>query len=117
MLLARAILAWVEQPGHGAFTSTITLTELLAKPYATLDPLPIQRVKQFLLAFPNLRWVATDIEIADFAGRLRAEHRLKTSDAIHAATAIQMGASGFVTNDAIFKRIPDFETLVIDQLL
>ena len=34
--LAREIFAWVEQTGHRAVTSTITMTEILVRPYRTL---------------------------------------------------------------------------------
>jgi predicted nucleic acid-binding protein len=33
------------------------------------------------------------------AARIRADHGLRTPDAIHAATALNSGAAGMVTND------------------
>lgn len=114
---AREVLAWVEHPGHSAITSTVTLTELLVKPYQSLEERVVRRMKSFLISYPNLEWVPADIEIADLAGRLRAEHGLKTPDAILAATTIQSAATGLVTNDVVFKRVPQFETLVIEESL
>jgi len=64
----------------------------------------------------NLDWVAPDLEIADLAARLRAAHRLKTPDALQAATAVQTRASGLITNDPAFERVESFETLVLDRL-
>jgi predicted nucleic acid-binding protein len=43
--------------------------------------------------------------IAARAAQIRATHGLRTPDAIHAATALQSGASGIVTNDAGFRRL------------
>jgi len=70
-----------------------------------------------LTTIPNLEWVAPSLQIANSAASLRASYRLQTPDALLAATAISCNASVFITNDPIFTRIPDFETLVLDQLL
>lgn len=37
LALTDAIFAWLEQPGHSAVTSTITMTELLVQPYQESD--------------------------------------------------------------------------------
>jgi hypothetical protein len=44
-----------------------------------------QRVNEFyalLATYPNLDWIAADLEIADIAARLRATHRPRTPDAL-----------------------------------
>jgi hypothetical protein len=48
---------------------------------------------------------------------LRADHHLRTPDALEAATAARALVSGMITNDAVFERIPAFETLVLDRIL
>ena len=68
-------------------------------------------------SFPNLQWIAPDLEIAGTAAELRAAHRLRTPDALQAATAVRAQATGLVTNDAVFRRVDLFETLVLDDLL
>jgi len=93
------------------------MTELLVQPYREFDE---QRVDEFFAlpsTFPNLEWVAPSLEIADLAARLRALHRLRTPDALQAATAARAGATGLITNDAAFERVEAFETLVLDRLL
>jgi predicted nucleic acid-binding protein len=93
------------------------MTELLVQPYRDFDE---QRVDEFYglpSTFPNLQWVAPNLEIADLAARFRALHRLRTPDALQAATAAYAGATGLITNDPVFKRLDAFETLVLDQLL
>jgi predicted nucleic acid-binding protein len=110
-------MAWVEQPGNEAVTSTITMTELLVKPYRAHEGQAIKRAYDLLPIYPNLEWIAPDLEIADLAARFRAAHGLKTADALQAATAVQSGATGLVTNDTVFRRIPQFETLTFDSLL
>jgi predicted nucleic acid-binding protein len=69
------------------------------------------------MTYPNLQWIAPDLEIANLAARLRAKYKLETPDAIQAATAIFSGATALVTNDASFERIPAFKTLLLDYLL
>jgi predicted nucleic acid-binding protein len=115
--LADDVFAWIQQPGAAAITSTITMTELLVQPYRFFDEKKIGETYSWLTTYPNLQWVAADLEIADTAARLRARYRLKTPDALHAATAVVSLATGFITNDAAFERVEEFETLLFDKLL
>jgi predicted nucleic acid-binding protein len=93
------------------------MTEILVKPYRTVDDEEVRLMYDLLLSYPNLEWIEPDLEIADMAARLRAMHRLETPDALQAATAIRSGATGLVTNDASFEKIQGFETLLLDNLL
>jgi len=116
--LTDLIFSWLEGLDSKAVTSTITMTELLVQPYR--DDSDDQRVDVFyslLTTYPNLDWIAPNLEIADVAARLRALHRLRTPDALQAATAEHSGATGLITNDAAFERVKTFETLVLDRLL
>jgi predicted nucleic acid-binding protein len=115
--LTDPIFSWLERTGSRAVTSTITMTELLVQPYRDCDE---QRVDEFyglLSTYPNLEWIGPDLEIADLAARLRAVHRLRTPDALQAATALYASATGLITNDAALQRVGEFETLVLDFLL
>ncbi len=115
--LTDRIFAWLEQPGHSAVTSTITMTELLVQAYRDSAE---QRVNQFfalLATYPNLDWIAPDLEVADSAARIRAAHRLRTPDALQAATALHGRATALVTNDPVFERVDVFETLLLDRVL
>jgi predicted nucleic acid-binding protein len=111
------IFSWVEQPGSRAITSTITMTELLVQPYRDNNE---QRVDEFyglLSTYPNLDWIAPNLEIAGLAARIRALHRLRTPDALQAATAVHAQATGLITNDPVFERVEGLETMVLDQLV
>jgi len=111
------IFSWLELPQSKAITSTITMAELLVLPYREDDE---QRANDFysvLSTYPNLEWIAPNLEIADLAARIRALHRLQTPDALQAATAAYSQAVGLITNDPVFKRVDGFETLVLDQLV
>jgi len=111
------IFSWLERSESKAITSTITMTELLVLPYREGDE---QRANDFyglLSTYPNLEWIAPNLGIADLAARIRALHRLRTPDALQAATAIHAHATGLITNDSAFDRVEGLETLVLDQLL
>jgi predicted nucleic acid-binding protein len=115
--LTDAIFAWVEEPGHSAVTSTLTMLELVVLPYRQSSERRVDEFYGLLATYPHLEWIAQDLEIADAAARIRAAHRLRTPDAVQAATAIRAGASGIITNDAVLGRVDGVEMLVLDELL
>ena len=86
-------------------------------PYRDSDEERVNGIYGLLSTYPNLEWVAPDLETADIAARFRARFGLRTPDALQAASAARLGVTGFVTNDAVFKRVDAFETLVFEELL
>lgn len=114
---ADAVFAWLERPGVSAVTSTITMAELLVAPYRQSN---LQRVDEFyalLTTYPQLTWVPPGLEIADSAARLRDAYRLRTPDALQAATAEYSQASAFITNDLAFSRVLPFVSLVLEKFV
>jgi len=51
------------------------------------------------------------------AARLRAQHQLKTPDAIQLATAIHAGAQTFLTNDKRIRSLPAIKVLVVQDFV
>jgi predicted nucleic acid-binding protein len=115
--LSDAVFAWVEQPGGGAVTSTITMTELLAQPYRDHEEDRADEFYALLSTYPNLEWIPPDLEIADLAAGLRGVHGLRTPDALQAATATRAGVTAIISNDPIFERVTAFESLILDQFI
>jgi predicted nucleic acid-binding protein len=115
--LTDSVFSWLERVGYEAVTSTITMTELLVPSYRDKDEHRVDAFYGLLSTYPNLRWLAPDLETADLAAKLRAQHRLRTPDALQAATAIRAQATGFVTNDPVFVRIEELDSIILDQLL
>ena len=111
------IFAWLESHDSPAVTSTITMTELLVQPYRDSDRRRVRQFYALLSTYPNLEWIAPNLEIADIAARLRALHRLRTPDALQAATAVYAQVTGLITNDSAFQRVDMFETLMLESLL
>jgi predicted nucleic acid-binding protein len=92
------------------------MTEVLVQPYRTGNEPLVNQYFGLLSLFPNLEWIAPDLPIADAAAQIRANHRLRTPDALQAATAIHCGATALLTNDPDLARIPGIEVGVLDQL-
>jgi len=115
--LTDSVFSWVERAGHEAVTSTITMTELLVPSYRDHHEGKVDEFYGLLSTYPNLRWVAPDLETADLAARIRADYRLRTPDALQAATAVRAQATAFVTNAPVFARIGEFETAILDQFV
>ena len=115
--LAQQIFRWARGAKGSVVTSTITMTEALVKPYRQGDVALIQEFHALLATYPHLDWVAPNLHIADRAAQIRATHSLRTPDAIHAATSLAAGVTGFITNDPVFRRVKPLEVLVLDDLL
>ena|SRR6266702_4401939 len=97
-------------------TSGLTLMEVLVKPIRDGDYPLASLYRHVVLATVGLYCVPVSLDILESAAELRANHRLKTPDAIHAATAIARGCSLFVTNDQDFKRIPNLNVAVLSEV-
>jgi predicted nucleic acid-binding protein len=94
-------------------TSVLTLTELLVKPYEVSRRDLAARYEALVRAIPNLTIIDTDARIARQAAMLRAAHRLRTADAVQVASALECGATAFVTNDIRLRRISQLSVIVL----
>ena len=115
--LSDEVFTWLERPNSLALTSTVTMTELLVMPYREGDQFRIQAFYDLLSIYPHLDWIPVDLAVSDIAARLRAQYRLKTPDSLQAASAVSAGATALITNDRIFERVTEFESIVLDKYL
>ena len=88
-----------------AVLSTISITEVLVKPYADRRDDQIEAVDRFVQSLPNTRLVPPGYDIAREAARLRAGYGLRVPDALLLATALQEDAQAFLTNDTRLRRL------------
>jgi len=87
---------------NGSFTgifSTLSVTELLVKPFAEGKEEQIAACERFIRSLPNTVLVAPGYEIARKAASLRGRYRLRTPDALLLSTALNEKAEAFLTND------------------
>ena len=100
-----------------AVTSVITLMEVAVGLLRLEDFALADDYEALLVRFPNLTIVDVDRTITRRAAELRAAHRLRPADALHAATALVAGANYFLTNDRTLSRIPGIRVLLLDSYL
>lgn len=101
-----------------AFTSVITLVEVLPKPVKENNEQLTTKFTDFLKNGKNISLLEITPDIAERAGKLRGKyHFLKTMDAIQIAVAVEVGADIFVTNDEKLNRINEIGILVLKDFL
>jgi predicted nucleic acid-binding protein len=96
----RAFFQAMNQGEFQVVTSTLTLTEVLVHPLRSGNVALAEQYRDIVLEQENLITVPVSVEISEIAAQLRATHNLRTPDAIQVGTAMQRGASFFLTNDA-----------------
>jgi len=101
-----------------AVTSAMALLEGLVLPFRNNDAWLIRRYRNFFYG-TRIKTAEITTEIAEQASRLRASYtdiNLKSPDAIQIATALQMKADFFLTNDKQLSSISEIKVLILDDL-
>lgn len=98
------------------FTSELTLLETLVQPIKQNNN-ALVAAYETLLTKTEIRLQPINADILREAANLRAIQNFKTPDAIHAATAATSNCAYFVTNDNGFKRLSNFDVIVLGELL
>ncbi len=102
---------------HSIVTSELTVLEVLVKPIE-LNDARLQRVfRRVLYNTKNVVAAPLTRSVLERAAALRAATRLKTPDALHAATALDAGCALFVTNDPAFRRVPHLPVVVLREVV
>lgn len=89
--------------------STITLAEVLTGPFKAGQTALAKRYEKALLQYTV---VPMSPQIAALAAQLRARYKLRLPDAIQLATALDVGASAFVTHDRDFSLVQGMTILM-----
>jgi len=101
-----------------AYTSVITLTEVLVKPVELNRPDLAETFEKFLLHSKGLNILEIDVGIASYAGMLRGKYKyLRTLDALQLSTAIKMEVDVFITNDKKMKSFENIKILCLDDFV
>jgi len=98
-------------------TSVITLLEVLVHPMRENEHQLVEEYQNILCNSPSIDIIEISIDIAIKAAGLRAKYGLKTPDSIQVATALNVSANYFLTNDTRLKIITEIEVLVLDELV
>ena len=110
---AVGVLEQIESGSAAACFSVIGMIELLTGPKFLGETIIAEQYKHQLANFPNLTIVGISENIVDLSSDLRAKYGLHTPDAIHVATAIDFGASVFITTDKTLKKVKEIRTKIL----
>lgn len=116
--LAKEVVSSFQSGEIDAFSSVITLVEVLTKPIEAGDEKLARKFAEFLKYGRNFSLIEISTSIAEKAGRLRGQYSgLRTIDAIQIAAAIEVRADIFITNDKKLKQIKEIKVLVLKGYL
>lgn len=94
--------------------SRLSWLECRLGPLRRRDAEALSRFDAFFL-HPDLEWVELSRAVVEQATQLRAEHNLRTPDALQAASCLQLGAGAvMVTGDAVFLRVPSLRLALVN---
>ncbi len=96
--------------------SGLSFLECLVSPLRSGDIRLQDAYKKFFSTVGGVQMQPIDSDVIMQGALVRAQTRLKTPDAIHAATALLARVSAFVNNDVDFQRVPGLQTIVLSQL-
>lgn len=116
--LAKEVVTAFQSGNLAAYSSVISLTEVLPKPIKSRDEKLAKKFAEFLKHGKNLTMIEISEKIAESAGKLRGRYPfLKSIDAIQISAAVDVGADAFLTNDIKLKQIREIKVLVLKDYL
>jgi predicted nucleic acid-binding protein len=110
------VIDLIEKKPIEAFSSVITLTEVLNHPLKQGDTKLAQNYRDILLNNENFQLLNVNSKIAEAAAEFRARYKLRSPDAIHIATAIEWSCDAFLTNDKGLTRVTEIQVLLVEDL-
>jgi predicted nucleic acid-binding protein len=111
------VFGLLESHAVRAVTSTVTVAEILTKPFTDKNFSLADEIKFTLNAFSSLSIISVDEKLAEAAALLRARYMIRLPDALQVAAAIQGEATLFLTNDKWVKKVDALQVLVLSELL
>ena len=116
--LAKEVVSAFQSGNLNAYSSVMTLAEVLPKPIERGNEKLARKFAEFLKHGRNLTMIEISEETAEAAGMLRGHYPfLKTVDAIQLAAAIEVGAGAFLTNDVRLQQFNELKVLVLKDYL
>ena len=113
--LTRILFQRIQSGKNKAVSSMLSLTEVLTGSYRKGREDLTLLYRGLLKEYPNLTLWPLDQETAERAASLRARYEISTPDAIQIATALQNGATAFLTNDKQLVRVKELDVLLLDD--
>lgn len=98
-----------------AFTSVVTVTEVLVQPLLQKEEDLAQKYRDILHESEHLHIVAITEAIAQRAAQLRADYKIRTPDALQLSASMEVGCEMFLTNDKTLKRVSEIRVLTLSD--
>jgi predicted nucleic acid-binding protein len=111
-----AIIEQIEKMPIQAFSSVILLPEVLMLPTRLGKTELVKAYKAIMFNSRQFQLTSVSLQTAVRATDLRAKYNLRTPDAIHMATALELGCELFLTNDNGLKRVSEIQVLILDEV-
>jgi predicted nucleic acid-binding protein len=112
-----ALFGAIDRGDIEAATSELTLAEALVKPFREENSTHQQVYQEALQNRTSFHLVPVIRPILVAAARLRASTSLRLPDAIHLASAQEVGCSTLITNDAGFKSAPEMHVVILSEVV
>ena len=100
-----------QHPQEGITVSRLSCLECLVKPLRENNTALIANYQDFFQR-NGLEIIDLTAAVIETATEIRARHNLATPDAIQAASCLHSSTSLFVTNDPIFRRVPQLNVYI-----
>lgn len=111
------LFSYISQGRIIAYTSFITLIEVLAKPIEEKNKKLMWKYEDLLTNSKGLILADMDKNIAVESARLRAKYKIKIPDAIQVTSGMVNGAKAFITNDSDLKKIKEIKVIVLEDII
>jgi predicted nucleic acid-binding protein len=100
-------------PDSGVAISRLAWLECRVGPMKSNDARTLTAFDTFF-ANTNLIWIELNRDVVELAAAIRVRHGLRTPDALHAASCLQLGSDHLLlTGDAAFKRVEGLNAVVL----
>jgi predicted nucleic acid-binding protein len=115
--LLHPVFSLVENHALRAVTSTVTLAEILTKPFADKNFSLADEIKFTLKSYSSLSVAPIDEKLAEVAALIRARYTIRLPDALQVAAAVNGEATLFLTNDKRVKKFDALQVLILSDFL
>lgn len=115
--LCSVIMDLIENKKIEAVTSSMTLSELLIRPYKMNRIEKVFELDQAIRNIPNLSIIPIGEGEARLAAFFRAKKSLRLPDCLHLACTVSHEAKIFITNDHRFKSLKNPEIICLSDFV
>jgi predicted nucleic acid-binding protein len=93
------------------------MLEVTTKPLRLGHPEIADEYTKAIQDISNLSIGLVDTNVSRIAAELRADHMLRTPDALQIAACISQGATVFITNDRRLRKVTALDVVILDDVL